>query len=141
MGPFPTGAVNSYKKITPYVVDLNNAADEQTVNICDIGYLTIWSEDDQEHYSRIAIPESIFVSVHLCTVENYMANGRPDTFLTTPTQTTDPNDPGIVDKTKVLCTQTTAVPTPRTGGAPPTTSLISAISAVLIAMVTTLFRA
>ena len=69
MGPFPTGAINSYKKITPYVVDLNNAADEEMVNTCDVGYLTIWSEDDQEHYSRIAVPESIFVSA-LCTGKN-----------------------------------------------------------------------
>lgn len=57
----PSGLSNSYKRITPFVVDLSNALDEDDVNTCDLGWFTIWSEATQEHFTRIQLPTSIYV--------------------------------------------------------------------------------
>lgn len=57
----PTGTSNSYKKSTPFVIDLNNALDEDDVSACDLGWFTVWSQGTQEHFTRIQIPMDIFV--------------------------------------------------------------------------------
>ncbi len=56
-------------------------------------------------------------------------------------QTDDSSNPGIAARTSVLCSQTTAVPTPRAGGAKSTVSFISGLTLGLIAMVAFLLKA
>ncbi|XP_064398584.1 uncharacterized protein LOC135345151 [Halichondria panicea] len=114
MESLPSGLSNSYKKITPFIVNLNYALDEDDVSACDVEWFTIWDPNNNEHFTRIQIPESIF--------------------------TEDANDAGIAQRTRVLCSQTNAEPTPR-AGAPPTVSLVSTLTICVIVMVTMLLKA
>ena len=69
METFPTGATNSYKKITPFLVNLNRALDEGYVYACDVEWFTIWDSANNEHFTRIQIPQDIFVRyfvVYIC---------------------------------------------------------------------------
>lgn len=61
MESLPSGLSNSYKKITPFIVNLNYALDEDDVSACDVEWFTIWDPNNNEHFTRIQIPESIFV--------------------------------------------------------------------------------